>query len=81
MNLPSNADSWRVYKINVQPIKANACGFIKPSKFGGLSYKILGNPMQDVYTIKTDSFGTVNIYGANSTGATVTNTRKYQSGN
>lgn len=80
INLPSGATSWRVYKTNVQPVKANACGTIKPSKFGGLSYKILANPMKDVYTIQTDSFGTVNIYGASSTGATITNTRTYKNG-
>lgn len=81
VNLPSGADTWRVYKTNVSPIKTNTYGFLKPAKFGGLSYKILGNPMNDVYTIKTDSFGTVNIYAAPSTGATITNTRKYSSGN
>lgn len=80
INLPSGATSWRVYKTNVQPVKANACGYLKPSKFGGLSYKILGNPMKDVYTIQTDSFGKVNIYGASSTGATITNTRTYKNG-
>lgn len=80
INLPSGATSWRVYKTNVQPVKANACGTIKPSKFGGLSYKILANPMKDVYTIQTDSFGKVNIYGASSTGATITNTRTYKNG-
>ena len=80
INLPSGATSWRVYKTNVQPVKVNACGTIKPSKFGGLSYKILGNPMKDVYTIQTDSFGKVNIYGASSTGATITTTRTYKHG-
>lgn len=80
INLPSGATSWRVYKTNVQPVKANACGTLKPSKFGGLSYKILANPMKDVYTIQTDSFGKVNIYGASSTGATITNTRTYKNG-
>lgn len=80
INLPSNATSWRVYKTNVQPVKGKECGFVKPSKFGGLSYRILGNPQKDVYTIQTDSFGKVNIYGASSTGATITTTRKYKSG-
>lgn len=81
VNLPKEDETWRVYKTNVSPIKANTHGFIKPAKFGGLSYRVLANPMKDVYTIKTDSFGTVNIYAAASTGATITNTRKYSSGN
>ena len=80
INLPSNATSWRVYKTNVTPVKGHECGFVKPSKFGGLSYRILGNPQKDVYTIQTDSFGKVNIYGASSTGATITPTRKYKNG-
>lgn len=81
INLPSGAVTWSVYKTNVQPIKKNACGQVRPSKFGGLSYVIIGNPMADVYTIRTDSFGVVNIYGATSTGATITNNRTYQNGN
>ncbi len=80
INLPSNATSWRVYKTNVKPIKGNECGFVKPAKFGGLSYRILSIPQKDVYTIQTDSFGKVNIYGASSTGATITTTRKYKNG-
>lgn len=81
INLPKEDETWRVYKTTVQPIKSNTLGYVKPAKFGGLSYIILGNPQKDIYTIKTDSFGTVNIYGASSTGATITNTRKYPNGN
>lgn len=81
INLPAEDETWRVYKTDVQPVKANTHGYVKPAKFGGLSYIVLGNPMENVYTIKTDSFGVVNIYGAPSTGATITSERKYPNGN
>jgi len=69
--LPSSADSWRIYPTNKAPVKGNECGFLRPKKFGGLKYEILANPQTDVYTIKTDQFGKVNIYAAKSTGATI----------
>lgn len=81
LNLPKEDERWRVYRLNVKPVVGNECGFICPKMFGGLSYIILDNPMTDIYTIKTDTYGKVNIYGAASTGATITTTRKYKSGN
>lgn len=36
-----------------------------------MTYDILDNPQTDVYTIKTDQFGKVNIYAAASTGAKI----------
>ncbi|AKD29030.1 prophage LambdaBa01, N-acetylmuramoyl-L-alanine amidase, family 2 [Bacillus velezensis NJN-6] len=69
--LPASAASWRIYPTNKAPVKGNECGLLRPKKFGGLKYEVLGNPQTDVYTIKTDQFGKVNIYAAKSTGATV----------
>ncbi|MCY9052436.1 N-acetylmuramoyl-L-alanine amidase [Bacillus spizizenii] len=69
--LPASADSWRIYPTNKAPVKGNECGYLRPKKFGGLKYEILANPQTDVYTIKTDQFGKVNIYAAKSTGATI----------
>ncbi|WEZ14193.1 N-acetylmuramoyl-L-alanine amidase [Bacillus subtilis] len=69
--LPAPANSWRIYSTNKAPVKGNECGFLRPKKFGGLKYEILANPQKDVYTIKTDQFGKVNIFAAKSTGATV----------
>ncbi|MCY7931787.1 N-acetylmuramoyl-L-alanine amidase [Bacillus inaquosorum] len=69
--LPASADSWRIYPTNKAPVKGNECGYLRPKKFGGLKYEILANPQADVYTIKTDQFGKVNIYAAKSTGATI----------
>ncbi len=69
--LPASADSWRIYPTNKAPVKGNECGLLRPKKFGGLKYEVLGNPQTDVYTIKTDQFGKVNLYAAKSTGAAV----------
>ncbi|WP_439024377.1 N-acetylmuramoyl-L-alanine amidase [Bacillus halotolerans] len=69
--LPASADSWRIYPTNKAPVKGNECGLLRPKKFGGLKYEILAKPQTDVYTIKTDQFGKVNIYAAKATGATV----------
>ncbi|MED1923042.1 N-acetylmuramoyl-L-alanine amidase [Bacillus velezensis] len=69
--LPASADSWRIYPTNKAPIKGNEINYLRPKKFGGLKYEILANPQTDVYTIKTDQFGKVNIYAGKITGATV----------
>jgi len=69
--LPASAASWRIYPTNKAPVKGNECGLLRPKKFGGLKYEILANPQTDVYTIKTDQFGKVNIYAGKTTGATV----------
>ncbi|KAF6546282.1 MULTISPECIES: N-acetylmuramoyl-L-alanine amidase [unclassified Bacillus (in: firmicutes)] len=69
--LPASADSWRIYPTNKAPVKGNEINYLRPKKFGGLKYEILANPQTDVYTIKTDQFGKVNIYAGKTTGATV----------
>ncbi|QYG88363.1 N-acetylmuramoyl-L-alanine amidase [Bacillus atrophaeus] len=69
--LPASADSWRIYPTNKKPVKGNEINFLRPKKFGGLKYEVLGNPQTDVYTIKTDQFGKVNIYAGKLTGATI----------
>jgi N-acetylmuramoyl-L-alanine amidase len=69
--LPKSSDSWNVYPTNKAPVKANACGQLNPKKYGGLTYEIIGNPQDDVYTIDTDSFGKVNIYASKATGAKI----------
>lgn len=69
--LPASADSWRIYPTNKAPVKGNEINYLRPKKFGGLKYEILANPQTDVYTIKTDQFGKVNIYAGKTTGAKV----------
>lgn len=67
--LPAQAESWRVYPLDVKPVKGNEKGLLNPKKFNGLEYKILGNPQSHVYIIQTVDFGKVQIYAHPDTGA------------
>lgn len=70
--LPASADSWRIYRVNEAPVKANAIGMLRPSKFGGLSYEIVANGNEPyTYIIDTADFGRVKIYAHSSTGAVI----------
>ncbi len=71
VTLPASVKSWRVYPTNKAPVVGNECGYLYPSKFGGLTYDILATPQTDVVTIKTRDYGKVNIYVAKSTGAII----------
>lgn len=71
VTLPASASSWRVYPTNKAPVVGNECGYLYPSKFGGLTYDILATPQTDVVTIQTRDYGRVNIYVAKSTGAII----------
>ena len=71
VTLPASASSWRVYPTNKAPVIGNECGYLYPSKFGGLTYEILATPQTDVVTIQTRDYGKVNIYVAKSTGAII----------
>ena len=73
VTLPANTESWAVYDLNVQPVKKNVKAYLKPSKFGGLTYDILGWSMTDVAIIETRDYGKVQIYVAKSTGAVISN--------
>jgi LysM repeat protein/GH25 family lysozyme M1 (1,4-beta-N-acetylmuramidase) len=72
--LPADNETWTVYKMNHPASKSNPdniAGQLAPKRFGGLTYDILDSTAPDVYVIKTDSFGLVQIYGAPSTGAKI----------
>lgn len=69
--LPASADSWRVYPMDKQPVVGNECGKLLPSKFGGLTYDILGWTTKNTAIIQTRDFGKVQIYVAQSTGAVI----------
>lgn len=69
--LPKSADSWRVYKLNVKPVKGNECGYLRPSKFGGLEYDIIKWTSSNTCVIKTRDFGEVQIYVEKKTGAII----------
>ena len=73
LHLPSDAKSWRVYPLSAVPVKGNEKGFLKPSKFGGLTYEIIDNPQDHVYLIQTRDFGRVQIYAHPQTGAVFSN--------
>lgn len=77
LNLNPQVNSWRVYPTNVDPIIGNEVGSLAPSRYGGLSYEILGNPQSNVYTIKTEIFGTVNIYAPNDEDSLITSYSMY----
>ena len=72
LNLPGTSTSWRIYGLNSIAVAGNEVGFLNPSLFGGLSYSILADRGNGVYEINARDFGRVQIYGAASTGATVT---------
>ncbi|MEN2465190.1 N-acetylmuramoyl-L-alanine amidase [Ornithinibacillus sp. JPR2-1] len=74
IHLPASENSWRVYPLNAAPVKGNEKGYLNPAKFSGLTYKILDIPQEHVYTIETNDFGKVKIYGHPSTGASITPT-------
>lgn len=72
VHLPASASSWRVYKKNGPYTTGSEIASLSPSKFGGLSYDIVGAPVKDVVLINTRDFGVVGIYVAKSTGANIT---------
>lgn len=69
--LPGDVSKWRVYRENGPYTVGNEVGFLNPAKFGGLTYAIKGDRMNDVVVIDTQDFGRVAIYVAKSTGATI----------
>ena len=77
LNLNPHVPSWRVYPTNAAPVIQNACGSLAPKTYGGLSYQIIGNPQNDVYTIQTQSFGRVNIYAPRDNDSSVTENPLY----
>lgn len=72
LHLPKTVEKWRVYDLNVKPVKGNEKAFVKPKNFDGLTYEILGEVEPAVYVIDSPTFGKVKIYGHPDTGATIT---------
>ena len=69
--LPADAITWRVYPLDKAPVVGNECGYLLPSKFGGLEYKIQGWTQDDVAIIETRDFSKVQIFVAPDTGAII----------
>ena len=70
ITLPKSAKTWRTYKTNVQPVKANSDWSLTPSAFGGITYEVLGRPYANVVTVNT-SRGKRNIFVGPGTGAVI----------
>ena len=64
LNLSPEADTWRVYPMNVAPVVGNECKKLLPKQFGGLSYTVNGYTVDNVAIIETRDFGQVQIYTA-----------------
>ena len=62
-NLSPKVDSWRIYPLNVSPTKGNEKGFLKPKKYGGLTYYIYAyHDNNTTAEIQTSSFGRGKIW-------------------
>lgn len=71
LQLPKDAEKWRVYPMDKAPVIGNECGFLLPSKFGGLEYDIIGWTRPNVAIIQTRDFGQCQIYVAPETNAVI----------
>ena len=60
--LDKSVDRWGMYRLGVQPVSRNIFNHLRPKKFGGLEYEILGRPYPNTVTIQTRQFGKVNIW-------------------
>lgn len=63
VNLKPNVDTWRIYPLNASPVKGNEKGFLKPKKYGGLTYYIYAyHDNNTTAEIQTSSFGRGKIW-------------------
>ena len=82
LNLKPSATTWSVYNNSKLMVPLTRKGYVKPSKFGGLTYKILGEYANYHYKIQTDSYGTCYIAGnPNKYPCTITASPLYKNGN
>ncbi|WP_102027995.1 peptidoglycan DD-metalloendopeptidase family protein [Salirhabdus sp. Marseille-P4669] len=68
---PPGKGNWKVYPLDKVPVAKNTKGEINPTKFGGLTYEILGEDEPHTYIIQTSDFGKVKVYGHPSTDAVI----------
>jgi N-acetylmuramoyl-L-alanine amidase len=80
LNLKPHMNSWRVYVVGDEPVAGNEAGNLAPATFGGLSYRILAEPSANIFTIQTESFGTVNIYAPRDEDSEITSVPMYDNG-
>lgn len=81
LNLHPHMASWSVYNVNGPYTKDKAVGQLAPQRFGGLSYRVLGNPVANIYLIQTESFGKVAIYAPQDEDSSMTARPQYKEGN
>ena len=82
VNLPPIVDSWRVYDLNVSPVKANAKAKLNPKKFGGLSYYVYAyHDGGTTAEIQTSDFGRCKIYIKDTCASITIDKYNYSKGN
>ncbi len=82
VNLPPSIDQWRFYDVNVTPVKANTKGYLKPKKFGGLSYYVYEYKDDGATAvINTVQFGKVKIYIKGTCAKITIGSYQYKNGN
>lgn len=69
--LSKAARSWRIYPLNQPAIVGKEIGKLAPAKFGGLKYEILETLPNNVYVIKTQTYGKVKIWAGKGSLATI----------
>lgn len=70
VRLPASAETWKTYKLSVQPVSKNSDWSLTPSRYGGVTYDIIDEPYPNVVTINT-SKGKRNIFVGPGTGAVI----------
>lgn len=69
--LPPDENEWPIYSIEQEAASGNEIGMLHPAEYGGLIYEVIANPEPDVYSIKTDEAGVVNVRGMDAMGVRV----------
>lgn len=77
LNLHGHMSQWAVYNVNPPYTLAYAIGYLLPSNWGGLSYKIYSSKGGDVYEINTDSYGRCCIYAPRDNDSSITSKPLY----
>ncbi|MGL5087551.1 MAG: N-acetylmuramoyl-L-alanine amidase, partial [Clostridium sp.] len=77
LNLKPHMQSWKIYNQSGPYTTNKAIASLAPSKFGGLSYEILGSPQTDVHLIQTEQFGKVAIYAPRDNDSSITTSKLY----
>lgn len=60
--LPPTTGPWHLYNVGGPYNPAQAKGVLVPSQFGGLTYPIIADRGNGVYTIKSQMYGTGDLY-------------------